>query len=122
MDATNERILRLTWNGQEYECLPNMQCLMMIEERVLLHKLGTRIIQGADHIPPTHLHWVVYCLLHCAGARLTADDVHGAAASGDLDSDALIKVARWIVAEVFGVGPEQEEAEEEAGGEGKDAA
>lgn len=115
MEATNQRTLRLTWEGKEYECLPNMRALMMIEERVLLHKLGTRIIQGADAIPPSHLHWVVYCLLNCAGAHLTADDVHRAAAEGKLDTDALVTVATWIVSEVFGVGPEDDEGAPDAG-------
>lgn len=120
MDATNQRTLRLTWDGKEYECLPNMRTLMMIEERVLLHRLGTKIIQGPSEIPPSHLQWVIYCLLHCAGAQLTADDVHRAAADGRLETETMVTVATWIIAEVFGVGPEPDEDAEGQDGEGGD--
>lgn len=122
MKDRNNRVLRIVWDGTEYECLPDMRSLMMIEERVLLHTLGSRILQGAEAIPQSHLHWVTYCLLHCAGARMTADDVHQAAMDETLPPDVMVEVAKWVIAEVFGVGPElddeqQTELELEAGEE-----
>ena len=118
MESVNERTLVIEWDGEEYRCLPDFAVLMRIEERVLLHQLGSKIVRDPQSIPPTHLQWVIYCLLHSAGAvmrddkgrarALTAEDVHAAAKDGSLGVEAMSTVASWVIAEVFGVGPKQE--------------
>lgn len=113
MQETNKAEMRLTWAGQEYSCRPDHRTIMLIEERVLLHKLGSRIAQGADQIPVSHLVWAIYCFLYSAGARCTADDVYEAANDGRLDAETMVAVARWVIAEVYGAAPKQEEVEEE---------
>lgn len=109
MRERNQAEIRITWGGEEYACRPTMRVLMMVEEQVLLHKLASRIIRGADEIPTTHLIWVIYCLLYNAGARCTADDVHEACMDGRLNADVMLSVAEWIVAEVYGARPKDSE-------------
>ncbi|MEE4384161.1 MAG: hypothetical protein V2J02_19350 [Pseudomonadales bacterium] len=113
MDQPNRIELRLRWRGEDYACRPDMQTLMMIEERVLLHRLASRIARGPDEIPSTHLLWVVYCLLYRAGARITADEVRQAAVDGDLETQTMVDVAGWLVSEVYGPGPRKREEDEE---------
>lgn len=113
MEERNRAEVRLTWGGQEYACRPDMRTLMMIEEQVLLHKLASKIIRGADEIPSSHLVWVIYCLLFQAGARVTADEVYQATFDGALGADTMLDVASWIVAEVYGVTPKHREEDDE---------
>lgn len=113
MDQPNRIELRLTWEGREYSCRPDMRALVMIEERVLLHQLARKVLSGADQIPMTHLVWVVYCLLYTAGARCTADDVYEAVSTERLSAETMMLVAQWIVEEVYGPGPRKREEDEE---------
>lgn len=112
MKETNQLRLRISYQGTEYECSPDMRSLMMIEERVLLHKLASSIIRGVEEIPTTHLIWCIYCLLFCSGARCTADDVRQSVISGDLPQETMYEVARWIISEVYGVSPRDKDEEE----------
>jgi hypothetical protein len=114
MQETNQVRLRISYEGTEYECRPDMRTLMMVEERVLLHKLASSITRGFDEVPMTHLIWVMYCLLYCAGARVTADDVREALLANKLDAGVVIDVAKWIVAEVYGPAPRPDEEDDEA--------
>jgi len=123
MESVNERTLVIEWDGEEYRCLPDFAVLMRIEERVLLHQLASTIVLDAAKIPPTHLQWVMYCLLHAAGATLvdqrgraraiTAEDVHEAVKHGRLPISAMSDVATWLVSEVFGTGPDDGAAPDE---------
>lgn len=113
MRETNQVRLRISYGGVEYECTPDMRALMMIEERVLMHKLASAIVRGPNEIPATHLIWVVYCLLYCAGCRCTADDVREASIEGTLSAETLVEVARWLIAEVYGPAPRKSEDDEE---------
>lgn len=108
MQGTNSMRLTLTWDGTEYHCLADMSACMRIEERVVLHVLADRVIRGSDNVPSSHACWVLYCLLERAGASVTADDVYEAAKNGLVDSETFGTVLRWLVAEVYGQGPEPE--------------
>lgn len=108
MHSTNSMRLTLTWAGTEYQCLADMSACMRIEERVVLHVLADRVIRGPDNVPASHACWVLYCLLERAGAPITADDVYEAAKNGLVDNQTFETILRWLVAEVYGQGPEPE--------------
>ena len=114
MKERNKAEMRLTWDGQEYSCRPDHRAIMMVEERVLMHQLASKIVQGVESIPVSHLVWVIYCMLYRAGAKCTADDVYEAANDGRLDADTMVTVATWVYTEVFGAVPKPVEGEEDA--------
>lgn len=113
MEQVNQIQLRISYGGTEYACRPDMRTLMMIEERVLLHKLASALVRGFDEVPATHLIWVVYCLLFCAGARVTADEVRQNIIAGHMDAKTLAEVVQWIISEVYGPAPRKSEEEED---------
>lgn len=106
MSAMPELIL--TWRGGEYRCRPTMDTIMHIENKVTLSSLANRVINGAESgdTPASHVAWVYYCLLRGAGAQLTLDDVWLSLKTDEQASIQIGKVIRFIIAEVYGVGPE----------------
>jgi len=112
VEDTNQNALEIEWKGEEYRCYPSMRCLMMIEERVTLHRLAERLISGGENVPTTHLLWCVVCLLKCAGARVRDEDVMAASKDGSLPPETLLNVAKWLIAETYGTGPEPVEDDE----------
>lgn len=111
-----DRTVTIQWRGREYVCRPTFEALMRIEERVPIHVLAGRVQTNPTGIPWTHVQWVLYCLLHAAGAQaeddgvlrpISAPDVFEDAASGGLDLSELSKVVLWLLGHVFGVGPKE---------------
>jgi len=110
MDSTNSMRLMLSWDGREYQCLADMTVCMRIEERVVLHTLAERVLMGAEHAPISHACWVVYCLLERAGAPVTPQLVYDAAKEGLVADETYKTALQWLVAEVYGQAPQEEDA------------
>jgi len=100
-------VLSVAFQGRHYDCRPTMRCLMLIENEVPLQRLARVITLHPDDIPISHICWVIYCLLKTAGAPVEPDDVLAAIKNGDLPDDVSASVMRFVLAEVFGTGPEK---------------
>lgn len=100
-------VISVTWQGRHYECRPTMRCVMLIENEVPLQRLARVIMTTPQDIPISHICWVVYCLLKTAGAPVEPDDVFEAMKNGELPDDTSADIMRFVMAEVFGTGPEK---------------
>ncbi len=123
--GSNRMTLDIEWGGENFRCKADMKSIMMIEERVPLHRLAQRVVSDPEGIPVSHLVWCVYCLLHTAGCKATADDVRDAVRDGNLPADTMTDVVKWLLVETYGVGPqphEDDETDEDETDEGKPAA
>lgn len=113
--------LLLSWRGVEYRCRTTLDVIMHIEDKVTLSQLAYRSVTGAQDggIPSSHIAWVYYCLLRGAGAQLTPDDVWQHIKSDSSSVDQVAEVIRFVIAEVYGVGPEEPDDIDTGDGEKK---
>ena len=104
--------LTLTWGGVDYRCRTTMDVIMRIEDEVTLSELAFRINDAALNnkaIPSSHCTWVMYCLLKGAGATVSKEAVWEAVKTGGVGQDVIIEVCKFIMAEVYGTGPDEPE-------------
>lgn len=103
--------LSLSWDGAAYRCRPTFDVLAQIEQKVALQKLAYTIVFDRDNVPMTHIAWVMYCLLHGAGAPVTPDGVWRAVRDPDagVAQDHLAEVMRFVIQETYGVSAEANE-------------
>lgn len=104
--------LTIEFSGSEYRCSASLNVIMQIEDKVVLSDIASRIQNAAVNgsgIPSSHIAWIVYCLLRGAGALVTSEQVWKAVTAGDIGDSTIIDVCRFIIAEVYGVGPENED-------------
>ncbi len=99
-------LISVAWQGRHYECRPTMRALMLIENEVPLQRLARIIATDPKNIPISHICWVVYGLLKAAGATIEPDDVLEAVKRGELPDSTSADIMRFVLAEVFGTGPE----------------
>lgn len=117
--AFNELILK--WRGVDYRCRATMDTIMHIEDKVTLSQLAYRSVTGAQNggIPSSHVAWVYYCLLRGAGAQLSQEDVWQYVKTDSEAFNQIAEVIKFIIAEVYGVGPEEPDDIDAGAGEKK---
>lgn len=98
--------LFLTWEGREYRCRPTMDVVTHIEQRVPLQKLAFTVVRDPESVPISHVAWVIYCLLHGAGAPCSADQVWQAMRTQELSTQDVTATLQYVIQEIYGVGPE----------------
>lgn len=111
--------LYLTWRDTEYRCRVNMDVLTQIEQRVALQKLAQDIVFDAANIKVSHVAWVIFCILRGAGASVTADEVWQAMKDNQLSDKDVADVMQYVIAEIFGSGPEKTGKKQKAQAKGK---
>ena len=100
-------LIQVAWKGRHYECRPTMRALILIENEVPLQRMARVITKDPRDIPISHICWVMYGLLKAAGAPVEPDDVLELVKNGELTEETSANVIRFVLAEVFGTGPEQ---------------
>lgn len=113
--------LILNWKGKPYRCRTSMDVIMHIEDKVTLSELAFRAANGAQkgNVPMSHITWVMYCLLVGAGAAVTLDRLWQSIKENETDIEDLTKVISFVIAEVYGVGPEDPDTLDMVEGEKK---
>lgn len=100
--------LLLSWKGAEYRCRTTMDVIMRIEDKVTLSELAQRAMSGSEKgvIPRSHFAWVMFCLLNSGGASVTPEQVWESIKTGESTIEELLVVIQFVIAEVYGTGPE----------------
>lgn len=89
--------VHITWQGEEYDIVPDMETLNIIENKVSLSRLAHRLSVG--DAPLSHLASVLAVLLRSAGADAPDDEVYRELMTGE--TDAVQDMAGMVMTAVF---------------------